>query len=54
MDRYIIQTALERSARNVTAAARMLGTTRETLRYRVRKCDHGQKGPSRQMWLALA
>ncbi|MBK1650355.1 sigma-54-dependent transcriptional regulator [Rhabdochromatium marinum] len=41
MDRYIIQTALERSARNVTAAARMLGTTRETLRYRVRK--HGLK-----------
>lgn len=37
MDRYIIQTALERSARNVTAAARMLGTTRETLRYRVGK-----------------
>ena len=41
MDRFIIQTALERSARNVTAAARMLGTTRETLRYRVRK--HGLK-----------
>ncbi|MBK5969166.1 MULTISPECIES: sigma-54-dependent transcriptional regulator [Thiorhodovibrio] len=37
MDRTIIQTALERSNRNVTAAARMLGTTRETLRYRVRK-----------------
>lgn len=37
MDRYIIQCALERSHHNVTAAARMLGTTRETLRYRVRK-----------------
>lgn len=37
MDRYIIQTALERRARNVIAAARMLGTTRETLRDWVRK-----------------
>ncbi|WP_323696444.1 helix-turn-helix domain-containing protein [Thiorhodovibrio litoralis] len=41
MDRTIIQTALERSDRNVTAAARMLGTTRETLRYRVRKYGLG-------------
>ncbi|HQU15712.1 MAG: sigma-54-dependent Fis family transcriptional regulator [Chromatiales bacterium 21-64-14] len=37
MDRYIIQTALERSRFNVTAAARALGTTRETLRYRIQK-----------------
>lgn len=37
MDRYIIRTVLERLDGNVTAAARALGTTRETLRYRVRK-----------------
>jgi transcriptional regulator with PAS, ATPase and Fis domain len=37
MDRYIIRTALERSGYNVTAAARALGTTRETLRYRCQK-----------------
>jgi two-component system response regulator AtoC len=37
MDRYIIQTALERNHFNVTATARALGTTRETLRYRVQK-----------------
>jgi DNA-binding NtrC family response regulator len=37
MDSYIIRTALERSNYNVTAAARALGTTRETLRYRVQK-----------------
>ena len=37
MDSYIIRTALERSNWNVTAAARALGTTRETLRYRVQK-----------------
>ncbi|MFD2110722.1 sigma-54-dependent transcriptional regulator [Thiorhodococcus fuscus] len=37
MDRYIIRTALERSDQNVTAAARALGTTRETLRYRIQK-----------------
>jgi two-component system response regulator AtoC len=37
MDRYIIKTALERSGHNVTAAARALGTTRETLRYRIQK-----------------
>lgn len=37
MDRYIIQTALARSGHNVTAAARALGTTRETLRYRIRQ-----------------
>jgi two-component system response regulator AtoC len=37
MDRFIIKTALERADNNLTAAARALGTTRETLRYRVRK-----------------
>jgi len=37
MDSYIIQTALERNRFNVTAAARALGTTRETLRYRIQK-----------------
>lgn len=37
MDRYIIERALELSERNVTAAARALGTTRQTLRYRVQK-----------------
>jgi two-component system response regulator AtoC len=37
MDRYIIKTALERNGHNVTATARTLGTTRETLRYRIQK-----------------
>ena len=37
MEKRIIQTALERTANNVTAAARLLNTTRETLRYRIRK-----------------
>ena len=37
MDKFIIEAALERSGQNLVAAARMLGTTRETLRYRVRK-----------------
>lgn len=37
MDRYIIETALELSGHNVVAAARALGTTRETMRYRIRK-----------------
>ena len=37
MDSFIIKTALERAGHNLTAAARALGTTRETLRYRVRK-----------------
>jgi len=43
MEKYIIQEVLNRVNNNVTAAARMLGTTRETLRYRVQKyhlkCD---------------
>jgi two-component system response regulator AtoC len=37
MDCHIIRTTLERHQGNVTAAARALGTTRETLRYRIRK-----------------
>nr|WP_321442563.1 sigma-54 dependent transcriptional regulator [uncultured Cohaesibacter sp.] len=37
MDRHIIQTALERNGHNVMATARALGTTRETLRYRIQK-----------------
>jgi DNA-binding NtrC family response regulator len=37
MDRRIIQAALERSNRNATAAARLLGSTRQTLRYRIEK-----------------
>ncbi|HKK13438.1 MAG TPA: sigma-54 dependent transcriptional regulator [Gammaproteobacteria bacterium] len=37
MERFIIKTALERHGYNVTATARALGTTRETLRYRVQK-----------------
>ena len=37
MDRYIIETTLKRHNGNVTAAARALGTTRNTLRYRIQK-----------------
>jgi transcriptional regulator with PAS, ATPase and Fis domain len=37
MEKYIIQEVLDRTDNNVTAAARMLGTSRETLRYRVQK-----------------
>ena len=37
MDSHIIQTALEANHYNVTATARALGTTRETLRYRIQK-----------------
>jgi two-component system, NtrC family, response regulator AtoC len=37
IDCYIIKTVLEQSGNNLVAAARALGTTRETLRYRVRK-----------------
>jgi DNA-binding NtrC family response regulator len=37
MDRYIIREALQRADHNVTAAARLLGTTRQTLRYRIQK-----------------
>ena len=37
MDRFIIATALDRHDHNVMATARALGTTRETLRYRMQK-----------------
>ena len=37
MEKRIVAEALERAGYNVTAAARMLGTSRETLRYRVNK-----------------
>ncbi|MSS75815.1 MAG: hypothetical protein EXR90_02715 [Methyloglobulus sp.] len=37
MEKYIIQEALHRANYNVTAAARMLGATREAMRYRVQK-----------------
>jgi transcriptional regulator with GAF, ATPase, and Fis domain len=37
MDRYIIETTVERTHGNIVAAARALGATRETLRYRIRK-----------------
>lgn len=46
MDRFIILTALERSGFNVTAAARTLGTTRETLRYRIHKYGLRNGAPS--------
>jgi len=39
MDRFIVQTALERTNYNMTAAARNLGTTRQTLRYRAQKYE---------------
>jgi DNA-binding NtrC family response regulator len=39
MDRAIVQTALEQTGYNITAAARVLGTTRQTLRYRAQKYD---------------
>jgi len=39
MEARIIQTALERNRFNVTATARALGATRQTLRYRIEK--HG-------------
>lgn len=41
MDKFIIQTALDRADNNLTSAARALGTTRETLRYRLRKYGLG-------------
>lgn len=37
MDRFIIRTALERNNHNITETARVLRTTRETLRYRIQK-----------------
>ena len=47
MERAIIEAALARAGGNVTAAARILGSTRETLRYRVEKfglVESGGKG----------
>jgi DNA-binding NtrC family response regulator len=37
MDRHVVATAVARANGNLSAAARMLGTTRQTLRYRVKK-----------------
>lgn len=37
MEKYIIQEVLDRADNKVTSAARILGATRETLRYRVQK-----------------
>ncbi|MGC9128585.1 MAG: sigma-54-dependent transcriptional regulator [Acidithiobacillus sp.] len=37
MERLILQRVLQRTDHNVTQAARILGVTRETLRYRIRK-----------------
>jgi DNA-binding NtrC family response regulator len=42
MEKSIVETALERADGNVTAAARLLKTTRETLRYRVEKFGLGK------------
>jgi two-component system response regulator AtoC len=39
MERRVIQAVLERTDHNTAAAARLLGTTRQTLRYRIQK--HG-------------
>jgi DNA-binding NtrC family response regulator len=49
MDSYIIQTALERSNYNVTATARALGTTRETLRYRIQKYNLSTEPPKHDL-----
>jgi DNA-binding NtrC family response regulator len=43
MDRHIVANALARAHNNLSAAARMLGTTRQTLRYRVKKYGIGVK-----------
>ena len=37
MEKFILETALERSGQNVAQAARSLGMTRQTLRYRIQK-----------------
>jgi DNA-binding NtrC family response regulator len=44
MEKYIIRKALEREHYNISAAARALGTTRQTLRYRIEK--YGLKADS--------
>ena len=43
MEKAIVETALERADGNVTAAARLLKSTRETLRYRVEKFGLGKQ-----------
>jgi DNA-binding NtrC family response regulator len=43
IDRFVVKAALERAGGNLTAAARLLGTTRQTLRYRAQK--YGLKPP---------
>jgi len=43
MEKYIIEQALERAGHNVAAAARLLGTTRQTLRYRIEKHAIGSR-----------
>ncbi len=48
MDRHIIATALSRNHHNVMATARALGTTRETLRYRIRKYGLARKGAAEE------
>ena len=37
IEKLVIENVLERSQFNVSAAARILGTTRQTLRYRIEK-----------------
>jgi len=44
MEREILARALERSGGNLARAARLLGTTRQTLRYRVQKYRLGKPG----------
>jgi DNA-binding NtrC family response regulator len=44
IEKQVIEAVLDRSDHNATAAARILGTTRQTLRYRIQK--HGLKNPS--------
>jgi DNA-binding protein Fis len=39
MEKHVIRVVLERCDHNVTAAARILGTTRQTLRYRIQKYE---------------
>jgi two-component system response regulator AtoC len=46
MEKHVIEEALDRARQNVTAAARTLGTTRQTLRYRIEK--HGIKSPGEE------
>jgi len=50
MDRYIIETTLERVGFNTVAAARALGASRETLRYRIKK--YGIRLPDRLRGMA--